>query len=66
MYQSQLIPPMRADQSYIRKEPLQIKQVKTQKLKLRNETVKNFTIAVLCGIALILTIKYLTDFRHWI
>lgn len=53
---------IRPDQSYIRKQPLVFKQVKPDKQQVRKETVKNFTVAVLCGIALILIIKVWADF----
>lgn len=49
---------LRADQSYIRTKPLTFKKVKNEKIRLGNETVKNFSFAVLVGVILILFIKF--------
>jgi hypothetical protein len=51
---------LKPDKSYVKSEPLKIKQVKAEKIKMRNETVQNFAAAVLFGIALILIIKMLS------
>lgn len=66
MYKSASSAVLRPDQSYVR-DNIKIKQVKAdKKMELRKETVKNFTAAVLLGIALILFIKVYSDYSAWL